>query len=426
MPIDIHCGGCGAQFQVADAMAGKKGKCPECQAVLLVPASEESEVLEVVEEGRPDEVRICSECGTEYDEAFVVCTSCGFNVQTGVKIVTREGPTQKERQTDQVKKHKDPFTKILFGLIFRPSPTLDTLGYQLQHPDILAKMAIFFCISLSMAGYYGYMKKQWFRKGGTTLTIANKSGVTRAGDYEVKWSVKLGGNADSMNPMTRLQHRQTFSFQISDKAGKAYPGPIFLRMERSGKKVGNSEVAGPTRGYEYIDTETVVSYKGGRVGGWTILLEFQKKIGIKEGTVTCSFQYNVKQVMKKVDRVRAIKFGLNAVLLAILYLVINTTLIHTAGRMYGGTGLYFPMFLSFAMLDGVMYFGYAILIALFPLIGASVFLGQWLCWLWAITLYLLMIMKVYGMEGREAWLVVNFTWAVRFVLANWLPVELIK
>ena len=35
--ISLACDGCGAVLRVADAMAGKKGKCQKCGAVLTVP-----------------------------------------------------------------------------------------------------------------------------------------------------------------------------------------------------------------------------------------------------------------------------------------------------------------------------------------------------------------------------------------------------
>jgi hypothetical protein len=36
MPIDVQCG-CGKTFQVPDTMAGKRGRCKACGAVLVVP-----------------------------------------------------------------------------------------------------------------------------------------------------------------------------------------------------------------------------------------------------------------------------------------------------------------------------------------------------------------------------------------------------
>lgn len=39
MPIQVKCEGCGHELSVADAMAGKRGRCPECDAVVSIPAA---------------------------------------------------------------------------------------------------------------------------------------------------------------------------------------------------------------------------------------------------------------------------------------------------------------------------------------------------------------------------------------------------
>ncbi|HEY1188714.1 MAG TPA: hypothetical protein VGE74_13755 [Gemmata sp.] len=50
MPIKVSCGSCSASLSAPDSAAGKKVKCPKCQAVLAVPAPEpEWPKFEVVE-----------------------------------------------------------------------------------------------------------------------------------------------------------------------------------------------------------------------------------------------------------------------------------------------------------------------------------------------------------------------------------------
>ncbi len=39
MPFDVKCDGCGRQFRAPDKLAGKRVKCPQCQAVILVGLS---------------------------------------------------------------------------------------------------------------------------------------------------------------------------------------------------------------------------------------------------------------------------------------------------------------------------------------------------------------------------------------------------
>jgi ribosomal protein S27E len=38
MPIPVKCGSCDHEITVSDAMAGKKGRCPECDAILSIPS----------------------------------------------------------------------------------------------------------------------------------------------------------------------------------------------------------------------------------------------------------------------------------------------------------------------------------------------------------------------------------------------------
>ncbi len=50
MPIPVVCPGCKARFAVSEKFAGKKGPCPKCKAVILVPAEIEEVKLHVPEQ----------------------------------------------------------------------------------------------------------------------------------------------------------------------------------------------------------------------------------------------------------------------------------------------------------------------------------------------------------------------------------------
>lgn len=39
MPISVTCSGCGRTFKVADSAAGKRGACPNCRAIMVVPSA---------------------------------------------------------------------------------------------------------------------------------------------------------------------------------------------------------------------------------------------------------------------------------------------------------------------------------------------------------------------------------------------------
>jgi hypothetical protein len=40
MPIDVQCEECGHELSVSDSMAGRMGRCPECDTVIEIPAGE--------------------------------------------------------------------------------------------------------------------------------------------------------------------------------------------------------------------------------------------------------------------------------------------------------------------------------------------------------------------------------------------------
>src|SRR5262245_4844145 len=44
MPVDVTCGGCSRKMRVPDTAAGKRIKCPKCQAVIAVPGAGEPAV----------------------------------------------------------------------------------------------------------------------------------------------------------------------------------------------------------------------------------------------------------------------------------------------------------------------------------------------------------------------------------------------
>ncbi|MEM8781841.1 MAG: hypothetical protein AAGE65_03205 [Planctomycetota bacterium] len=110
MPIEIACG-CGKRFRVADAHAGKSGKCPGCGAAFSVPvpktlaaqdgddgdgafalagldAPAEVEVrrIETPEASSKPKGRTCFGCGAPIAERAIICTACGRSIVTGKTV----------------------------------------------------------------------------------------------------------------------------------------------------------------------------------------------------------------------------------------------------------------------------------------------------------------------------------------------------
>lgn len=65
MPITLRCSSCAQSLKVPDSMAGRKGKCPKCGAVLVLPAAPDEEPEEparpATRKGRPSEPAIIEE-----------------------------------------------------------------------------------------------------------------------------------------------------------------------------------------------------------------------------------------------------------------------------------------------------------------------------------------------------------------------------
>lgn len=88
--IRLKCGSCGAVLRVSDDKAGKKGKCPKCGAVTVVPAASGSEqasaglLAEVIGEdlkqmGPPQ--RRCPSCQEPVAADAETCPHCGVSLR---------------------------------------------------------------------------------------------------------------------------------------------------------------------------------------------------------------------------------------------------------------------------------------------------------------------------------------------------------
>lgn len=86
MAIEVTCEGCGNTLTVDDSMAGKRGKCPSCKTVLVVPEEDAYEVEASEAEDEDVAGNACPNCGNELAEGDVFCIGCGTNLQTGKRM----------------------------------------------------------------------------------------------------------------------------------------------------------------------------------------------------------------------------------------------------------------------------------------------------------------------------------------------------
>ena len=90
MPIPVKCSNCGKTLNVPDSMAGKKGKCPKCKKVILVPTAD-AEAASDAGGGEGAGAKeaggsACPNCGKKLEEGDVFCIGCGTNIKTGKRI----------------------------------------------------------------------------------------------------------------------------------------------------------------------------------------------------------------------------------------------------------------------------------------------------------------------------------------------------
>lgn len=120
MAIEFVCPTCGKTLKLRDEAAGKRGRCPQCQAVITVPDQSlaEDDLIEIVPADAPPAkkppalppkpvkppvstamtpaapeavsaaTKPCPGCGKALPEKAVICVSCGFNLKTGKKLQT--------------------------------------------------------------------------------------------------------------------------------------------------------------------------------------------------------------------------------------------------------------------------------------------------------------------------------------------------
>lgn len=116
MPIKVTCS-CGQALNVPDNLAGKTGKCPKCQSALKIPAANPTPANKgpapsakpaapgakpvatapaavAAQDSVFDEIGLtkktgpmCPKCGGAVKPNTALCTSCGFNFQTGEQLV---------------------------------------------------------------------------------------------------------------------------------------------------------------------------------------------------------------------------------------------------------------------------------------------------------------------------------------------------
>lgn len=196
MPIPVRCQSCSKALKVPDKYAGKRIKCPGCQASLSVPSGKakaakkkpapvaapaESDAdfladLDFDSRSAVDtSVQICPKCAAEIPEDEVVCGECGHNLTTGrlddavAKRRARRGPDPSEfikgafadglefLKTNFSLAKKTTFVWALFGTLASMFAVILSTGT--KGPIITFWTFLTFLATFAVAGWYWFLSE---------------------------------------------------------------------------------------------------------------------------------------------------------------------------------------------------------------------------------------------------------------------------
>ena len=170
MPITFSCS-CGKEMTVKDEFAGRKGKCPACGKVMLVPslaedkvtraaaaaaapAAEEPEARQsaftenqpVVQASVAGGTKTCMHCRKQLPDDAVFCIHCGTHLRTGQKAASDHGGIEGDYD----------YMKVFPDLITKPGPAIDTIVQATPSGSNFQKAAILLVISSAIMAWMLY------------------------------------------------------------------------------------------------------------------------------------------------------------------------------------------------------------------------------------------------------------------------------
>jgi len=93
--IEVHCGSCGAVFEVEEDRAGTLATCPQCGRKISVPYPDDDPVerpkLQIKKDATITGSKRCPACGGTMASDAVICLQCGYDTRTGLAHGTTSG-----------------------------------------------------------------------------------------------------------------------------------------------------------------------------------------------------------------------------------------------------------------------------------------------------------------------------------------------
>lgn len=111
MSILVNCGACGRELRAKDDAAGKKAKCPGCQAIIQIPVAEkfadeaegDGDLRNLPVDEFADDLQPCPACGESVSSTARECRHCGEELQgaSSWKKSSRRSSRSSHRQTGE-------------------------------------------------------------------------------------------------------------------------------------------------------------------------------------------------------------------------------------------------------------------------------------------------------------------------------------
>lgn len=202
MAIHVICPN-GHELHVDEKYAGKRGRCPKCQGIVVIPHPGESS-SEVADSSADDErlskraTKKCPSCERPLSKKAVLCVNCGFDLRTGTVFVkARRKSTNRSSETKQLTKNQ--WVTVVSTALF----PIAMGGFGLCLLWYEARPLLFF-VPVEGVVTNSYIGSEWRSGSGSPMHFAGvhfryevNGNVYRSGQYKIRPFGMIGGSYES-------------------------------------------------------------------------------------------------------------------------------------------------------------------------------------------------------------------------------------
>jgi hypothetical protein len=435
--ISVSCS-CGRALKLRDDVAGKKIKCPACQAVIEVPGAASEPDLLPEEPAAPAE-RVCTSCRAENPAEQETCLSCGAPLRAPAPLPGavprrgRDGLFTSEKAYEKA----PPFILIVLGMVYRPWYILEHYRLWAERPATLIQSVILYVGSLAAislvaaSGYLGPIAEGAAKEAEDSekddLRIVARGPVglkvgldARHAPYSprvgVPVRVRVGLNKDGTQEGVAGKLSGTYlrgalfewesEEEPKEKPEKKDPRAQAIAFQREGTTAWHEATFTPTEPGTYRFSLLMDPPAEGQ----------PYKFDVTVYPTLREFESGAPKVVTAATRV------FFAVLVSLISIAINAFAINIASKVFGEGADFLFLAVVLAFIDSIMNLSQLGLLAIGPAIGAGyvVFL-QYAFGLWQLVLTMLAIMKIYEFDPGTALM----TALVAGVVKMWLAAAIV-